>query len=213
MRSGVQQIPPMNAVHFGANAAEALALEVESRRSRRAFLLVSGTLNRETDEIEKVRELLGDRYAAEFDQMPQHMPRDAILKAAEVARSAKTDLVVTIGGGSVTDAGKTLTVCLEHDICKLEDFEPFVLKVSPDAATRVRLAFAAACPDADLSAAWPTLWSRKRLDVRGMSPGHPAAVLQRVHEVGSKSDEKAEAFARAFTPTRNVLATTPGNHE
>jgi hypothetical protein len=46
-----------------------------------------------------------------------------------------------------------------------------------------------------------------------MSPGHPAAVLQRVHEVESKSGEKAEAFARAFTPTRNVPATTPGNHE
>jgi maleylacetate reductase len=132
MRSGMQQIPPMNAVYFGANAAEALALEVEKRRSQRVFLLVSGTLNRETNEIKKVRELLAGRYAAEYDQIPQHMPRDAILKAAEVARSAKTDLVVTIGGGSVTDAGKTLTVCLEHDIRTLEDFEPFILKVSPD---------------------------------------------------------------------------------
>lgn len=132
MRIGVQQIPPMNAVYFGANAAEALAREVEKRGSRRVFLLVSGTLNRATDEIAKVRERLGDRYVAEYDQMPQHMPRDAILRAAEVARSAKTDLVVTIGGGSVTDAGKTLTVCLEHDIRKLGDFEPFILKVSPD---------------------------------------------------------------------------------
>jgi maleylacetate reductase len=95
-------------------------------------LLVSRTLNRETNEIRKVREFLADRYAAEYDQIPQHMPRDAILKAAEVARFAKTDLVVTIGGGSVTDAGKTLTVCLEHDIRKLEDFEPFILKVSSD---------------------------------------------------------------------------------
>lgn len=51
MRSGIQQIPPMNAVYFGANAAEALALEVEKRRSQRVFLLVSGTLNRETNEI------------------------------------------------------------------------------------------------------------------------------------------------------------------
>jgi len=43
-----------------------------------------------------------------------------------------------------------------------------------------------------------------------MSPGHPAAVLQRIHEVGSKSGEKAEALARAFTSTRNAPA---GNHE
>jgi maleylacetate reductase len=132
MRSGVQPIPPMNAVYFGVNAAEALAMEVKKRQSQRVFLLVSGTLNRETNEVRKIRGLLGERYAAEFDQMPQHMPRDAILKAAEVARSAKADLVVTIGGGSVTDAGKMLTVCLEHDIRKLEDFEPFILKVSSD---------------------------------------------------------------------------------
>ena len=122
----------MNAVYFGASAADALALEVEKRRSQRVFLLVSGTLNRETNEINKVREILAGRYAAEYDQIPQHMPRDAILKATEVARSAKADLVVTIGGGSVTDAGKTLTVCLEHDIRKLDDFEPFILKVSSD---------------------------------------------------------------------------------
>lgn len=122
----------MNAVYFGASAADALALEVEKRRSQRVFMLVSGTLNRETNEINKVREILAGRYAAEYDQIPQHMPRDAILKATEVARSAKADLVVTIGGGSVTDAGKTLTVCLEHDIRKLDDFEPFILKVSSD---------------------------------------------------------------------------------
>ena len=122
----------MNAVYFGASAADALALEVEKRRSQRVFLLVSGTLNRATNEINKVREILAGRYAAEYDQIPQHMPRDAILKATEVARSAKADLVVTIGGGSVTDAGKTLTVCLEHDIRKLDDFEPFILKVSSD---------------------------------------------------------------------------------
>jgi len=122
----------MDAVHFGTSAAEALAREVETRASQHVFLLVSGTLNRETNEIARIRELLADRYAAEYDQMPQHMPRDAILKAAEVARSAQTDLVVTIGGGSVTDAGKILTVCLEHDIRRLEDFEPFLLKVSPD---------------------------------------------------------------------------------
>jgi len=43
MRSGVQPIPPMNAVYFGVNAAEALAMEVKKRQSQRVFLLVSGT--------------------------------------------------------------------------------------------------------------------------------------------------------------------------
>lgn len=132
MRHGFQTIAPMDRVLFGAETAEAVAREAQLRDSKRVFLLVSGTLNRTTDEIEKVRKALGPRYAAQFDDMPPHMPRDAILRAAEVARQARADLVVTIGGGSVTDAGKTLTVCLEHDITELEDFEPFLLKVEPD---------------------------------------------------------------------------------
>jgi hypothetical protein len=41
----------------------------------RAFLMVSGTLNRETDEIEKIRKALGSRCVGTFDAMPPHTPR------------------------------------------------------------------------------------------------------------------------------------------
>jgi maleylacetate reductase len=122
----------MERVVFGVPAAEAVSEEAKVRDARRVFLLVSGSLNRSTHEIARVRSALGERYAAQFDEMPQHMPRDAILRAAAVARDAGADLVVTIGGGSVTDAGKTLRVCLEHDITTLEGFEPFLLKVASD---------------------------------------------------------------------------------
>jgi maleylacetate reductase len=132
MRSGFQTMAPMDRVIFGVPAAEAVSQEAKIREARRVFLLVSGSLNRSTHEIAKVRGALGERYAAQFDDMPQHMPRDAILKAAAVARDAGADLVVTIGGGSVTDAGKTLLVCLEHNITTLEGFEPFLLKVAFD---------------------------------------------------------------------------------
>jgi maleylacetate reductase len=80
--------------------------------AKRVFLLVSNTLNRRTDEIQKVRQRLGDRFAADFDEMPAHIPRDAVLRAAAVAREARADLIVTIGGGSVTDAGKNVQVAL-----------------------------------------------------------------------------------------------------
>jgi len=122
----------MDRVVFGMRAAEAVANEANGRDAKRVFLLVSGTLDRSTDEIANVRAALGSRYAAEYSEMPQHMPRDAILRAAAVARDAKSDLIVTVGGGSVTDAGKIITVCLEHDIATLDQFDPFLLKVSPD---------------------------------------------------------------------------------
>ena len=54
--------------------------------------MVSGTLNRETDEIEKIRAALGNRCAGLFDKMPPHTPRSAVIAAADQARQAKADL-------------------------------------------------------------------------------------------------------------------------
>jgi maleylacetate reductase len=131
MRSGSFQIPPMERVFFGRPFDEVILEEVERIGAKRVFLLVSNTLNRKTDEIEKVRRRLGDKFAADFDEMPAHIPRDAVLKAAAVARKADADLIVTIGGGSVTDAGKNVQLCLEYNITTLDEFEPFRLKTDP----------------------------------------------------------------------------------
>jgi maleylacetate reductase len=78
--------------------------------------MVSGTLNRETDEIDKVRHALGTRCVGTFDRMPAHTPRAAVISATEQARAAKADLIVTIGGGSVTDGAKAVQLCLANNV-------------------------------------------------------------------------------------------------
>ena len=50
--------------------------------------MVSGTLNRTTDEIEKLRRALGNQCVGTFDRMPAHTPRSAVIAAAEQAREA-----------------------------------------------------------------------------------------------------------------------------
>lgn len=52
-----------------------------------------------------------------------------MLAAAAHAREVGADLVVTVGGGSVTDAGKILPVCLRHDIRAHDDFEAYRIRV------------------------------------------------------------------------------------
>ena len=106
----------MEAVTFGKRAAEALPEEARRYEAERVFLMVSGTLNRDTDEITKVRRALGNRYAGIFDRMPPHTPRHAVIEAAAMAREAKADLIATIGGGSVTDGAKAVQLCLANDI-------------------------------------------------------------------------------------------------
>jgi maleylacetate reductase len=103
-QSGRVVFSRMEEVLFGQPAAQAVA-EL-ARDAQRVFLMVSGTLHRDTDEIAKVRRALGNRCVGVFDRMPSHTPRHAVIAAAEQARAARADLIVTIGGGSITDGAK-----------------------------------------------------------------------------------------------------------
>src|SRR3546814_13257071 len=119
----------MERVIYGTPAAEAVAGEAERIGAERAFLLVSGTLNRNTDEIARVRQALGGRYAAEFDRMPAHTPRDAVVEAANRARDAGADLIVTFGGGPVTDAATVMQHCLRPPIRAMAGLQPHRVEV------------------------------------------------------------------------------------
>lgn len=135
--SGSFNFPPIERVTYGMPAAKALREEVERLRARRVFLLVSRTMNRTTDEVSKVCTELGDRFAGLYDRMPAHSPRDAVIEAACMARDAGTDLLVTFGGGSLTDAGKVMQICLRHDIREMDQLEPFRLVTNADGTRRI----------------------------------------------------------------------------
>ncbi len=114
MQSGRVIFGAMEQVQFGVPAAEAVA--EQARDAQRVFLMASGTLNRETDEVDKIRRALGNRCVGVFDRMPPHTPRRAVIAATEQARDARADLIVTIGGGSITDGAKAVQLCLANDI-------------------------------------------------------------------------------------------------
>jgi maleylacetate reductase len=106
----------MDEVVYGKPAAVTVSELAKRDGAERVFLMVSGTLNRETDEIEKLRRALGNHCVGTFDKMPAHTPRAAVIAAAEQAREARADLIVTLGGGSITDGAKAVQLCLANDI-------------------------------------------------------------------------------------------------
>jgi maleylacetate reductase len=113
----------MDEVVFGRPAAAAIVGQMDRLAASRAFLMVSGTLDRETDEIEKIRQALGPRCVAVFDAMPQHTPREAVVAAAGQARAAGADLIVTVGGGSITDGAKAVQICLANDVRSVDGID------------------------------------------------------------------------------------------
>ena len=121
-------------VQFGIPAAQAVAEQAQRLDAQRVFLMVSGTLNRQTDEIDKVRRALGNHCVGTFDQMPPHTPRHAVIAAAAQARDAGADLIVTIGGGSITDGAKAVQLCLANDIRTAEALDALRPVKGPDGA-------------------------------------------------------------------------------
>ena len=115
----------MDRVIFGQEAASAIVAEAARVDAKRVFLLVSATLNRETDAVDAIAEALGTSFAGRCDHMPSHSPREAVVACANAARDADCDLLVCFGGGSVTDGGKGVTICLEHNITDVSGLEPF----------------------------------------------------------------------------------------
>ena len=134
LQSGRVGFGQMEEVLFGKPAAEAVAEISRRLDAQRVFLMVSGTLNRESDEIEKLRRALGNRCAGVFDRMPPHTPRKAVIAAAEQARDVKADLIATLGGGSITDGAKAVQLCLANDIRTAEALDDYRPVKGPDGA-------------------------------------------------------------------------------
>ena len=106
----------MDEVVFGEPAAGAVAEQSRRLGAERVFLMVSGTLNRDTDVIDNIRAALGNRCVGIFDRMPPHTPRSAVIAAAAHGPGGRADLIVTVGGGSITDGAKAVQLCLANDI-------------------------------------------------------------------------------------------------
>lgn len=116
-------LTPMEAVIHGTPAAQAVATEAERFGARRVFVIASGTLCRETDEVEKLKASLGTRCAGVFDRMGAHVPRGDVIAATAAAREVGADLIVTIGGGSPTDGAKAVALCLANDVSTVPDID------------------------------------------------------------------------------------------
>ena len=125
MQAGSIVFTKMDRVIFGQPAAQALAAEAERVDAKRVFFLVGNTLNHQTDEVSKLSAALGGRFAGLYDHMPAHSPRTSVVACANQAREAGADLLVTFGGGSVTDGGKAVTICLEHGVTDVDGLEAF----------------------------------------------------------------------------------------
>lgn len=119
-------------VTIGLPARDAVLDQAEKMDARRVFVLASQALRANTGEISAIEAQLGDRHVATFSGITPHVPRSDVLRAADAARAVDADLIVSIGGGSVTDAAKIAALIIKHEVHTVEDFDPLHIHVNPD---------------------------------------------------------------------------------
>src|SRR5271166_2280333 len=136
MLSGVYRFPAMESVIFGKPFAEALAQEVDRVEARAVFVLASGTLARTIDTVDRLRRMLGNRLAGVCAKIGAHTPRADVVAAANMAREAGCDLIVTLGGGSVTDAAKMVALCLGNGVSEPAQLDACRAVIAADGTSR-----------------------------------------------------------------------------
>jgi maleylacetate reductase len=104
VKPGTHTFLPTERVHFGPGSLEQIQEEARSRD--RAFVVTGRTLYEKTDLVRRVEELLGERHAGTYSEVGQHTPGSAVEEAARKARGS--DLLVSVGGGSVIDGTKAV---------------------------------------------------------------------------------------------------------
>ncbi len=139
MQAGVYRYPHMDQVVFGRPYADVVAEEATRLGATRAFVIASGTLNRTTDVVKTLVARLGNRHAGTWDRIAAHTPRTDCVDAANAARDARADLIVTVGGGSVTDAGKMVQLCLANDVTAPDQLDGYKRVTNATPPTRKAL--------------------------------------------------------------------------
>ena len=132
MNTGLHEFLAQDRVIWGKPAAQAVVEEADRRAAKRLFIVTGRTLNRQTDVVTKIRAALGKRCVGTFDECREHTPRDSVIAAANAARTADPDLIVSIGGGTVIDTVKVMLIALAHELTQPEQLSDFHLRMNPD---------------------------------------------------------------------------------
>jgi alcohol dehydrogenase class IV len=99
-------------LYSGTNALDRLPDEIARHRAQRAFIVCGRTVSRKTPLISRMKQLLGDRCGGVFDEIDKDTSRSSIARAVEAARTARADLVIGVGAGSVIQGARIVTILL-----------------------------------------------------------------------------------------------------
>ncbi len=135
MQNGIYSYPGTKRVVYGIDMCDAVEQEIAHRGAQRVLVLASATLARETEVVNRLVASLGSRCAGVFTDIGAHTPRTGVVSAANKAAAARADLLLAVGGGSVTDAAKMVAICLGNSISDPAELDALRVVTQPNGDT------------------------------------------------------------------------------
>ena len=122
MLNGIHGHQDIERVVYGKPAGAALRAEAERLGAKRVFITTTRSVAQSALLADVIRDL-GDRYAGVYAGITAHSPRPCVIEGAALARDAKADLIVAVGGGSAIDATKVMLIALWQNATRIEDLD------------------------------------------------------------------------------------------
>jgi maleylacetate reductase len=127
MLTGTVQWAAQERVIHGKPAAQAVSEEIERIGAKRVLLLTTRSLA-DSRLVREVTSALGDRCVGRFSEIHSHSPREAVIAGAALAREVEADHLLAVGGGSVTDATKTMLIALWRGVTDVDALSALAAK-------------------------------------------------------------------------------------
>ena len=100
---------------FGQNSFNRLKRYLLDLNIKQNILLVTGqNFIKKYGFLGQLRRMLYDKSIYHFDQVSPNPTQEDILKGIQFVGNTEIELVISLGGGSVLDAGKTLAILLKN---------------------------------------------------------------------------------------------------
>ena len=94
--------------------------------SIRVYIIASISLSLQTSHVRDLETVLGEKLVGTWIGIRPHTPWDDLVPIINDMREKKADLLITLGGGSLTDGAKVIIYALANDVRTIEDLESMV---------------------------------------------------------------------------------------
>lgn len=114
---------PLDRVIWDTQATDAILNEVERLNVNKVYIVASSTLSKKTDEISKIKNILGNKFVGLFDSCIQHSPLENVIDCVKSVQEKNPDIIITVGGGTPIDTVKVVQLCHSLEINTVADLK------------------------------------------------------------------------------------------